>query len=84
MFCLYVLEYFFHDFLFGFHNETQIGSIERLGEPVIRLKCVSITVQKRPVANCVLQQSLFIAGVKSLFITGGGEKRFCVNTGRGG
>lgn len=52
MFCLYVLEYFFHDFLFWFHNETKIGSIERLGEPVIREKYVNITIQKRPVANC--------------------------------
>ena len=52
--CLYVLEYFFHDFLFWFHNETKIGSIERLGEPVRRVKYVSITIQKRPVANCIL------------------------------
>ena len=65
MLCLYVLKYFFHDFLFWFHNETKIGSIERLGEPVIRVKCVSITIQKRPVANCVLP-------INTLLIMAGG------------
>jgi len=64
MFCLYVLEYFFHDFLFWLHNETQIGTIECLREPVIRLKYIGITVQKS-VANCVLQ-------VKSFSTMGGG------------
>ena len=33
--CLYVLKYFFHDFLFRFHDETQVETIESLGKPVI-------------------------------------------------
>ena len=41
MLCLYVLEYFIHDFLFWFHNETQVGTIEGLGKPVILVKNAS-------------------------------------------
>ena len=41
MLCLYVLEYFFHDFLFWFNSETQVGAIEGLGKPVILVKKVS-------------------------------------------
>lgn len=79
MFCLYVLEYFFHDFLFWFHNETKIGSIERLGEPVIRVKYVSITIQKRTVVNCIFKiNTLLIMGRG-----GGGIRRFRINTGKG-
>ena len=43
MFCLDVLEYFIHDLLFRFHNETQVGAIKGLGKPVIILQDVSIT-----------------------------------------